>query len=138
MMAKKDKDKLYYEVTKEKSFGVFQMLLIGGSSGSVLSFLIVSLVCAYEGVGMDTLVLVFLLTSFLGFLFGAVITWVFMRYSEKFIPLSFLIESPSAKTLEKPAAQVSVAPEESPVVETEEAKGKSVDFVFPELSPDKQ
>ena len=32
-----------------------------------------------------------------------------------------------------------VAPiQESPVVEDEEAKGKSVDFVFPELSPDKQ
>lgn len=69
-MARREKNRLYYEITKEKPFGSFQMLLVGGSAGSVTGFLIASLVGAYEGMEMDVLVLVFLVSSFLGFLLG--------------------------------------------------------------------
>jgi hypothetical protein len=140
-MAKREKDRLYYEITKEKPYGSFQMLLVGGSAGSVLGFLIASLVGAYEGMVMDSLVFAFFMASFLGFFFGALVTWLALRYLEKFIPISTLLgrTAPSQPTMPSVSAEVDVpSAAESPVVENEEAKGKSVDFVFPELSPDKQ
>lgn len=136
-MAKREKDKIYYEVTREKPFGTFHMLMVGGASGSVLSFLIVSLVGAYSGMEMDSLVLFFLVATFLGFFFGAMLVWLFQKYFEKNLNFSFLsggVEEKPAVTVGEPLPE----PMESPVVEDEEAKGKSVDFVFPELSPDKQ
>lgn len=137
-MAKRDKDKLYYEITREKPYGVFQMLMVGGSAGAVLSFLIVSLVGAYVGMEMDALILAFLAASFLGFFFGAVLTWLFIHYFEKWIPFSPLLGGRQVQSTPTDLAEVPVEPEASPVVEDEETKGKSVDFVFPELSPDKQ
>ena len=146
-MAKRDKDRLYYEVTKEKPYGIFQMLLVGGSAGSVLTFLIVSLIGAYEGTDMDSLVLAFLLSSFLGFLIGVGVMWLVITRVEKHIPLSTLIMGPnlsgaSADTTPAPPAvnhgPTSTIPEQDEtVLGEEENKGKSVDFVFPELSPDK-
>jgi hypothetical protein len=141
-MAKREKDRLYYEITKEKPYGSFQMLLVGGSAGSVLGFLIASLVGAYEGMLMDSLVFAFFMASFLGFFFGALVTWLSLRYLEKFIPISTLLgrnAPPPQPTVPPAPAEVVASPAvESSVVENEEAKGKSVDFVFPELSPDKQ
>lgn len=139
-MAKREKDRLYYEITKEKPFGSFQMLLVGGSAGSVLGFLIASLVGAYEGMQMDSLVFVFFMASFLGFFFGAFVTWLALRYLEKFIPLSTLMGRTESTPIAPPPVPEPVIPPpvESPVVENEDGKGKSVDFVFPELSPDKQ
>ena len=140
-MAKRDKDKMFYEVTKEKPLGAFHILMVGGSAGSVLAFLIVSLVGAYEGIEVDSLVLAFLISSMLGFLFGALLAWVGWRYFDDLIPVSALWGGTRAKA---PIAEVEEAappvtePEPMPIVEDEEAKGKSVDFVFPELSPDKQ
>jgi hypothetical protein len=141
-MAKQEKDRLYYEITKEKPYGSFQMLLVGGSAGSVLGFLIASLVGAYEGMLMDSLVFAFFMASFLGFFFGALVTWLALRYLEKFIPISTLLgrTAPPFQPTVPPLPVEIIAPPvaESPVVENEETKGKSVDFVFPELSPDKQ
>lgn len=139
MMAKKDKDKIYYEVTREKPFGLFHMLLAGGSAGSVLCFLIVSLVGAYAGLGMDGLILLFLTATFLGFLLGAILVWFFIRFVEPKLDLAWLSGGTSSRpSVEEAPSQPIVEEAESPVVGDEEAKGKSVDFVFPELSPDKQ
>jgi hypothetical protein len=137
-MARREKDRLYYEITKEKPFGSFQMLLVGGSAGSVTGFLIASLVGAYEGMEIDALVLVFLVSSFLGFFFGAILMWLCLRYFGKLIddiPLAGEV-APSGPVEETSESFVSA--EKNMVTENEEEKGKSVDFVFPELSPDKQ
>jgi hypothetical protein len=137
-MARREKDRLYYEITKEKPFGSFQMLLVGGSAGSVTGFLIASLVGAYEGMEMDTLVLIFLVSAFLGFFFGAILMWLCLRYFGKLIadiPLSGEV-STSGPLEETPESFVSEEKNAGP--ENEEEKGKTVDFVFPELSPDKQ
>ena len=136
-MAKKEKDRLYYEITKEKPYGNFQMLMVGGSAGSVLGFLIISLVGAYEGMEMDSLVLAFLVASFLGFFFGLLIMWIVITYVEKMIPGSALmggLPQSAGPAVTEPVMEA----ETVPAAETEEAKGKSVDFVFPELSPDNQ
>lgn len=137
-MARREKDRLYYEITKEKPFGSFQLLLVGGAAGSVTGFLIASLVGAYEGMEMDILVFVFLISSFLGFFFGAILMWLCLRYFGKLITDISLAgvkpsDTPSEETLEP-----MVSSEESSVLANEDGKGKSVDFVFPELSPDKQ
>jgi hypothetical protein len=136
-MAKREKDKLYYEITREKPYGFYQMLMVGGAAGSVLGFLVISLVGAYEGTEMDTLVLSFLAASFLGFFFGLVLTWLSIRHFEK---LMAVFPFDGQKTQPLPSLE-NVAPfdaTETPVLENDETKGKSVDFVFPELSPDKQ
>ena len=141
-MAKKDKDRLYYEITKERAFGSFQMLMVGGSAGSVLGFLIASLVGAYEGMEMDSLVLAFLVASLLGFFFGLVVMWLAITYLDKFVSSSALIGGlPAQAPIVEEAGPMPAEMPESAVAENEEAeeaKGKSVDFVFPELSPDKQ
>jgi MFS family permease len=137
-MAKKDKDRLYYEITREKAYGSFQMLMVGGSAGSVLGFLIASLVGAYEGMEMDSLVLAFLVASLLGFFFGLLLMWLAITYLEKLIPSSTLIGGLPAAT---PPVETASMPEEAQSVsalEPEEGKGKSIDFVFPELTPDNQ
>lgn len=138
-MAKRDKDKLFYEVTKEKPLGAFHILMVGGSAGSVLAFLIVSLVGAYEGMEIDSLVLAFLIASMLGFLFGSLLAWLGWRYFDELIPSSALWGGASAKAVEPEQVEVPApAVEPPPIMEDEAAKGQSVDFVFPELSPDKQ
>ncbi len=137
-MAKKDKDRLYYEITKEKAYGSFQMLMVGGSAGSVLGFLIASLVGAYEGMEMDSLVLAFLVASLLGFFFGLLLMWLAITYLEKLIPSSALIAGLPVAT--PPVETTSMAEEVQPAsaLDIEEGKGKSIDFVFPELTPDNQ
>jgi hypothetical protein len=137
-MARREKDRLYYEITKEKPFGSFQMLLVGGSAGSVTGFLIASLVGAYEGMEMDTLVLAFLVSSFLGFLFGAILMWLSLRYFGKLIADIPLAGEARSTVPQGETSESFVSTEDNPVAENEEDKGKSVDFVFPELSPDKQ
>lgn len=137
-MVRREKDRLYYEITKEKPFGSFQMLLVGGSAGSVTGFLIASLVGAYEGMEMDVLVLVFLVASFLGFFFGAILMWICLRYFGNLIAdIPLPGENPANASLSETSEPL-VSSEVSPVLENETDKGKSVDFVFPELSPDKQ
>jgi hypothetical protein len=142
-MAKRVKDRLYYEVTKEKPFGLFHMLMVGGAAGSVLAFLTVSLVGAYEGTEMDSLVFAFLLSSFLGFFFGALLTWAVVSFFEKWIPVPAMLgmeeTSPVQAAGEPEVVEAPVSEmEKGPIVENEEVKGSTVDFIFPELSPDKQ
>jgi hypothetical protein len=138
MMAKREKDRLYYEITREKPFGNFQMLLVGGASGSVLGFLIASLVGACAGMEMDALVLAFLVASFLGFFFGGIITWMILRYFGSLITDAALTGVEAAKPQESEPPPADEISETSPVLEEDASKGQSVDFVFPELSPDKQ
>lgn len=140
-MAKREKDLLYYEITKEKPIGSFQILLVGGSAGSVMGFLIASLVGACAGIEMDTLVLVFLVSGFFGFFLGMVIMWFGLRYFGKLIPGTTEIggKPDNSMTEETSSLTEPMDSAEAPIaVENDEAKGKSVDFVFPELSPDKQ
>lgn len=134
-MAKREKGKVYYEVTKEKPFGMFQVLLMGGATGSVLAFLMVSLLGAFNGMEMDSLIFSFLIASFLGFFFGVLITWLFAQNFGNLILLSSFVSTPAFDS--KNSILTNEVQTEESVVEDEEAKGKSIDFVFPELSPDK-
>ena len=142
-MAKRSKDRMYYEVTREKPYGNFQLLMVGGSAGSVMGFLLASLVGAYEGMEMDYLVLVFLVASLLGFFFGALLMWLCAHYFGSLLSDTLLLgNAGSEKPAESTEAPLEASgdadmPGDGPALETDEAKGKSVDFVFPELSPDK-
>lgn len=142
-MAKREKDRIYYEITKEKPFGQFHLLLVGGSAGSVSGFLIASLVGAYEGVEMDTLVLSFLVASFLGFFFGAGLMWLFTNYWSRFVD-GIAIPGEGAAVQETSVVEPiedNPAPSDASsavLEEGDDSKGKSIDFMFPEFSPDKQ
>ena len=138
MMAKREKDRLYYEITREKPYGTFQMLLVGGATGSVVAFMIVSLVGACAGMEMDVLVLAFLIASFLGFVLGAVTIWLIQRYLGKWISDTTPGATNAAPVEAKETPETLEVPPENPVMAEDATKGKTVDFVFPELSPDEQ
>lgn len=142
-MAKREKDRLYYEITRERPFGPFQTLLVGGAAGSVVGFLIASLVGACSGMEMDAVVLAFLIASFLGFFFGALFTWLAVRYLGQWVSDVSAGTHPDSATPPAAAepsmeAGMEIPGEGNPTTEADEDKGKSVDFVFPEFSPDKQ
>lgn len=133
-MAKDKKGKIFYEVTKEKPSGKTHVFLMGGSVGAVISFFIVSALGVFSTIGMDDLVFYFILSCLVGFLVGGFLTWVFVENFSK------VVSGPSVST-PQPNDVKPVTPENpsgEPEANPDEAdKGQSVDFVFPELSPDK-
>jgi high-affinity Fe2+/Pb2+ permease len=131
-MAKNNKGKQFYEVTREKPLGKGYVLLMGSSIGSAVSFFIVSLLGSFYGIEIDDLVFFFILSSFLGFVVGGLLTWLFVLYFSKVTSASSVsaMEKSQVQSGEEVLSESSMASEES-------EKGRSVDFVFPELSPDK-
>jgi hypothetical protein len=135
-MARKDKDS--YEITQERPAGSFGLLISGGAAGTVFMFLVTLLIGAYAGVSLDDLIFYFLLSGFAGFFFGAGMTWLTIRYFGEVIHFSSLA-GPVAAAAPGPVDEMEPLPEtETPVDEESEGKGKSVDYVFPEFSPENQ
>lgn len=135
-MADHNKGKQFYELTRERPYGLFYMILVGGTACAVLAFLIVSLVGAYESLSMDSIILAFLIAVMLGFLLGGIMTWLVIRYLG---PIVEKIDNEKTSTLpETPVSEPVTLMESSEPIEQEEEKGQTVDFVFPEISPDQQ
>src|SRR5579859_525001 len=78
-MAKPKKGKQYYEITKEKPFTPFHMLVVGGSVGVLVGFFVMLLVGDYTEMSLDSLIFSVLLAGFSGFGLGAVLTWLLVR-----------------------------------------------------------
>jgi hypothetical protein len=134
-MAKDKKGRVFYNVTKEKPSGKSQILLAGASGGAVISFFMVSVLGSLYSIEMDSLVFYFMLSSIVGFFVGGILTWLFVRNFSKVISASEMLV-PEATEM-KPMADAQPETASEPTALTEEDKGQSVDFVFPELSPDK-
>ena len=132
-MATDKKGNLFYEVTREKPGGKSNLLLLGGSISAVISFFCVSILGSIFGVEMDDLIFYFIISSIVGFLAGGVLTWFVVYY----IPNK--TNSPSPKSNDENQEFQPVASNNTePIIPAEEAeKGQSVDYVFPEISPDK-
>jgi hypothetical protein len=135
-MAKKDKNT--YEITREKPTGSFGLLISGGAAGSVFLFLVTLLIGAYAGITLDNLIFYFLLSGFAGFLLGAGMTWILIRYFGEIIHFSSLVGSTAASASSNAPEPEPQMEAESPIEEGSEEKGKSVDYVFPEFSPENQ
>ena len=136
-MAKKDKNT--YEITKERPAGSLGLLISGGAAGTVFLFLVFLMIGAYAGMGLDNLIFYFMIAGFFGFLFGTGVTWLLIRYFGEMVHLSGLV-GPVAKSQPEPAPEAMEAPAEEPAASVleEDAKGKSVDYVFPEFSAENQ
>lgn len=135
-MAKNNKGKQFYVVTREKPAGKAYLLLTGGSMGSAVSFFIVSIIGTFYGTEMDDLVFFFIIFGILGFFVGGFLTWFFVLYFSKVVATSSVV--PMEKSPEEtPGQAMETSDLESVMPESETEKGQSVDFVFPELSPDK-
>lgn len=134
-MAKDKKGKVFYNVTKEKPSGKSQVLLAGASGGAVISFFMVSVLGSLYGIEMDNLVFYFMLSSIVGFFVGGILTWLFVRNFSNVVSASEIFESKAAEMKQTADVQPEMTAEST--APTEEDKGQSVDFVFPELSPDK-
>jgi hypothetical protein len=133
-MAKREQGKLYYEVSNDKPSDSFRIFLSGGAVGSAFVFLLTVLVGVCNGMSMDRLLFIFLISSLAGFGLGVSVTFVFVKSFSSLVGGAALVTSGSTATSEmKPADSVKLT---SPDVE-EFGKGKSVDFVFPEFTPDK-
>jgi hypothetical protein len=131
-MAKKNKGKQFFEVTRERPIGKGYVLLMGGSVGSAVSFFVVSVLGSFYGTAIDNLVFYFILSSILGFFIGGLATWFFVLYFSK------VVSAGSGPIAEKNSVQsVEMDFPESVMPAEDSEKGQSVDFVFPELSPDK-
>ena len=132
-MAQRGKGKEFYEISAEKPFTPFHLMGVGGSAGVIVSFFILLLMGNYMDMPLDALIFFMLLAVFLGFGVGTMLTWVFIRFFGGFLQLPFLEMS-----LENQKTSFLSEAEPSPIIGREEEKGKSVDYVFPEFSPDKQ
>ena len=134
-MAKDSKGKVFFQVTKEKPSGRSQIILAGASGAAAISFFMVSVLGTLYGIEMDQLVFYFILSSIIGFFVGGALTWLFVRNFSKVISASEMFVPEGAEAKPSVEAQPVINPE--PAAPGEEDKGQSVDFVFPELSPDK-
>jgi len=134
-MAKDKKGKVFYELTKEKPSGKSQILLAGASSGAAISFFMVSVLGVLYGIELDSLVFYFILSSVVGFFIGGLLTWLFVRNFSKVVSASEMLMPEASEIKQSVEIQSESNPESAASVE--EDKGQSVDFVFPELSPDK-
>jgi hypothetical protein len=129
-------DKKYYVITKERPSGFLGLLLVGASAGTIFLFLVTILICAYDGVGLDNLIFYFLLAGFIGFFIGGFLTWLIIQYFSELISTKPLASTTNPNSSD----EVVQAPinDPSPVADTDETKGKSVDYIFPEFSPENQ
>lgn len=133
-MAKDKKNGQYYEVTKERKASNWEISLSVGAIGAALGFFTALLAGACsQSATLDTIVVISLVATVLGFGIGLLVAWVFQAY------FGNLLEQVSRpKTADAPAPEAGTAPavsEEATSAPTEE-KGQSVDYVFPELQPD--
>ncbi len=135
-MSDRPKNKQYYEITKEKPSSLVRMYMVSGSIGSAFGFLIITMIGAYQGVPMDSLVLAFLGASFAGFLLGVVILWFFLRYFINLLNRENLLKDVSIDMRFKTEQQETRSGQENTSDDNND-KGKTIDFTFPEFSPDK-
>jgi len=130
---KKDKKGAkYYEVTKERRASSWEIVLSVGAIGATLGFFTALLVGACsQSATLDTILVVALTATLLGFGLGILASWIFRKY---FGDLLAQVTQP----LPAPSPAVS-APDPAPVeaeAPVEPGKGQTVDYVFPEFTPD--
>lgn len=146
-MASKDKTKgKYYEVTKERKASTWEITLSVGAIGAALGFFtaLFAGACSQSST-LDSIVAVSLLATVLGFGIGLFVAWLFQKYFGNLLEqVSKPVASASGASLQEGTVQASstdaAAASSSDVVSSPETedKGQSVDYVFPELSPDQR
>ncbi len=137
-MASKDKKGTkYYDVTKERRASSWEITLISAAIGATLGFFTAILVGACsKSATLDSILLVSLLATVVGFLLGLLAAWLYQTY---FYDLLGQVTAP------RPTAPPALAEPSNPSVSetpdsqaTAEDKGAAVDYVFPEFSPDQR
>jgi len=129
-MAQKAKGKLFYQVSKEaavENSGIYGM---GGAAGVVVCLFLALLLGDFLALSLDTILFAVVISVFLGFGAVAFLAWLIASGFKGVFP------SPPS-LLGKNEVSVGDESRQRPVVGKEE-KGRSVDFVFPEFSPEKR
>jgi hypothetical protein len=136
-MASRDKKNgKYYEVTKERKASSWEVMLNVGAIGATLGFFTALLAgsCS-QSTTLDSIVVVSLMATVLGFAIGILVAGVFQKY---FGNLMEQVTKPNVSESTGPTAMPSAeASTEAEPVQAED-KGQSVDYVFPEFSPDQR
>jgi hypothetical protein len=142
-MAGKDKTKgKYYEVTKERKASTWEITLSVGAIGAALGFFTALFAGACsQSATLDYIVVISLLATVLGFGIGLLVSWLFQKYFGNLLEqVSKPIVATQGSSIQGETAQASPAnavDTNAAPSETEE-KGQSVDYVFPEFSPDQR
>jgi phosphate/sulfate permease len=137
MAAKDKKNGKYYEVTKERRASTWEITLSVGAIGATLGFFTALLAGACsQSATLDSIVVVSLLATILGFGIGLLVSWVFQRCFGNLLDQVTKPVSSTSETVPENDGMQTSTPEPAPA-ETEE-KGQSVDYVFPEFSPDQR
>jgi hypothetical protein len=135
-MAKEKETGKLYEITRERPATPFEMVVSVGSIGAALGFFMTLVVGACTATfTLDGLLLVSLVFSVTGFAIGLLVGWLILRYLGDLLNV-ITRPQPPAPRVSRQGTDVDTATEASVV--SGEDKGKSVDYVFPELSPDNQ
>jgi hypothetical protein len=133
-MASKDKKGgKFYEVTKERKASDWEIMLSVGAIGATLGFFTSLLAGACsQSATLDSIMVVSLLATVLGFGLGILVSWVFRKYFG-----NLLVQAAKPQVTPPAAVADESAAPEAPASPTDD-KGKSVDYVFPEFSPDQR
>jgi len=135
-MAKDKETGKLYEITKERPATSFEMVLSVGSIGAAVGFFMTLVVGACTATfTLDGLLLVSLVFSVTGFGLGLLVGWLILKYLGDLLNI---IAVPKAAELTKPSSVAGGEAVAETAVMNEVDKGNSVDYVFPELSPDNQ
>ena len=134
-MASKDKKgSKYYEVTKERRASPWEITLSSASIGATLGFFTAILVGACsKSATLDSIILVSLIATVVGFLLGLLVAWIIRTYFAGVMDQVTHVTAPSSSSA-APASDVEAAP----VSSGEPEKGSAVDYVFPEFSSDQR
>jgi len=134
-MASKDKKNgKYYEVTKERKASTWEVVLSVGAIGAALGFFTALLAgsCS-QSATLDSIVVISITATLLGFAIGILVAWVFLKYFGNLLdPISQTKVSDGSMSTMSPSSEASQEAAPAP----DEDKGQSVDYVFPEFSPD--
>jgi hypothetical protein len=135
-MAKEKETGKLYEITRERPATPFEMVISVGSIGAAVGFFMTLVVGACTAsFTMDGLLLVSLVFSVVGFGVGLLVGWLILKYLGDLLNA---ITQPKSTVVKTSFAQTNAAVPPDAAVVSWEDKGQSVDYVFPELSPDNQ
>lgn len=136
-MASNKKNAKYYEITKERKASRWEVTLSVGAIGAALGFFTALLAGACsQSATLDTIVVVSLLATVLGFAIGLLAAWVFQKYFGNLLEQVARPEDTQGTPEQSPVG-APAAVSDKPAAPADD-KGQSVDYVFPEFSPDQR
>jgi hypothetical protein len=129
------KSKKFYEITKEKPITWWEIILTIGAMGAAIGFFLsLTIGIGVAGYPLDSLLFNSILSCVLGFGVGLLLGYIIVHYLETLLVEAGILKLD--KVEEAKTSPESGATSEVQAASAEVDKGKSVDYVLPEFSPE--